>query len=158
MTAQTRRTYPSHVQLAIDAAERKADTRPRASRIELRLAFPPSTNNLYRSFIDGAGRARRAKTKTVLEYEDAVMKKVWFWLNHQGRRPPSPPYTLTITAYPPNDRRRHDASNLVKAVEDSIMAAIKGDDDDVRELRVVKETPVREPYIVLVLEGEGDED
>lgn len=158
MTAQTRRTYPSHVQLAIDAAERKADTRPRASRIELRLAFPPSTNNLYRSFVDKAGRVRRAKSKAALEYEEAVMQTLWFWLNHHRRRAPSPPYTLTITAYPPDDKRRHDASNLVKAVEDSIMAAIKGDDDDVQELRVVKEAPVRKPYIVLVLEGEGDED
>lgn len=139
------------MQLALERAQ-ALDTRPRIGRIELILPFPPSVNNLYRTFV-ARGRVMRAKTTIAKEYDDAARKTIGEWLAQRGCRPPAPPYRLTLVAYPPKDGRRHDASNLIKAPEDALMGVILGDDDHVVELHVEKREPDGWPRLVAVLEG-----
>ncbi len=154
--AGRRAAYPSHVQAALDAAVERQDTRPRATRVDLVLPFPPSLNGAYPTIVV-KGKVRRVKSKAARDYEDSVIKTFGLWLNHHGRQPPLPPYRLSFRLFPPIDGRRHDASNLVKIPEDALMVAIKGDDNDVLELHVVKERPDGYSRIVVTLEGEGDE-
>jgi Holliday junction resolvase RusA-like endonuclease len=148
-----RRRFPRHVQQAIDAAVEVQDTRPRAAKIELILEYPPSLNNAYPTVIRD-GRVVRVKSSAARRYEEAVHRTLGLWLNHHGQRPPLPPYRLSLRLFPPDDGRRHDASNAVKLPEDALMSGIGGDDDDVVDLHVVKERPDAWPRVVVTLEGE----
>jgi Holliday junction resolvase RusA-like endonuclease len=152
-----RSRFPLHVQAAIDAAVSGQDARlPRARRLELTLPFPPSVNGLYATVVTQDGLHMRVKTKRGKFYDDAVRQALAAWKREHGLRPPAPPYALTLYVYPPRDRRKHDLTNMFKAPEDALFAAIGQDDNDVTRVVARKFDPSAEPRIVLILEGNGE--
>lgn len=149
-----RSRFSLHVQAAVDAAVADQEARlPRARRLELALPFPPSVNNLYETVATRDGRLLRKKSKRGKFYESAVSEALAAWKRDHAMRPPSPPYSLTLYVYPPRDGRAHDLSNLVKAPEDALFAAIGEDDRHVVRLVCVRFEPSRDARIVLILEG-----
>lgn len=142
---------PRHLRERVEQAL-PPDPRPRAERMRLVLPFPPSTNGLYPTVVTRQGKIRRVKSQAAKDFEAAVRQTVGLWINHHQLQPPSPPWRLTLLAYPPQDGQKHDASNLAKCPEDSVMAAIGGDDNDVREVHVTKADPDGYPRLVLTLE------
>lgn len=152
MTArQGRRTLPAVLLDALAAAEAE-DTRPRADPLAVTVPFPPSVNNAYANVTTRSGVSKRVKTERASEFVKAVCEHVRWYLLAVNRRPPAPPYRLTLHLYPPLDGRKHDASNLVKLPEDALMAAIKQDDDDVLEVHVFKHAKDRQPRAEVTLE------
>lgn len=153
-----RTRLPEHLQTLVDAAVADQDARiPRAARLELTLPFPPSVNNLYETVRTQDGRLLRKKSKRGRHFEGAVQTALTAWRQANPCRPPEPPYSLTLYVYPPRDGRAHDLSNLVKAPEDALFAAIGEDDRHVVRLICVKFEPCRDPRIVLRLEGMASE-
>lgn len=156
--------YPSHVQAALDAVPiDESRLAPRAAKVQLILRFPPSTNNLYRSFVAPNGRVMRAKTKAAKDYAEHVEAEAIGWQFRHHLRLPAPPYRLDIQAYPPDDRQRHDLSNMFKCIEDALFAAlnreegVKRDDDQVVHVSGDKHEPQdRHGFVVVTLEGVGD--
>jgi Holliday junction resolvase RusA-like endonuclease len=132
---------------------------PRAERMELTLPFPPTTNNLYRTFIAPNGKIMRAKTKAAKDYAKVVAGEVSEWALANRRRPPGPPFHLVLYVFPPDDGRKHDLSNTFKAPEDALMEAMgaEADDDDVLSLYAVKKplAPCGQPRVEVILEGAG---
>lgn len=150
----SRTRFPAHVRASIDAAVGDQDARiPRAARLELTLPFPPSVNNLYETVATRDGRLLRKKSKRGKFYESAVSGALAAWKRDHALRPPAPPYSLTLYVFPPRDGRAHDLSNLVKAPEDALFAAIGQDDRHVARLMCVKFAPSSDARIVLILEG-----
>lgn len=151
-----RTRLPVAIRAAIAVAVADQDARlPRARRLELTLPFPPSVNNLYETVTTRDGRLLRKKSKRGRFYESAVSEALAAWKRDHAQRPPAPPYALTLYVYPPRDGRAHDLSNLVKAPEDALFAAIGQDDRHVVRLVCAKFEPCRDPRIVLRLEGVG---
>lgn len=145
------RTLPAVLQDAIAASE-ASDARPRADPLTVTVPFPPSVNNAYATVTTKQGKTRRVKTWGASEFAKTVREHVYWHLRTIDCRPPAPPYRLTLHLYPPQDGRKHDASNTVKIPEDALMAAIKGDDDDVLEVHVYKHAKDRQPRLDLTLE------
>lgn len=133
-----------------------SDLRPRADRMILVLPFPPSTNNLFRSFKLPNGKIGRAKTSAAKKYSEFVVEAVKAWTLEHRAQPPIGPYQLILAAWPPDDKRRHDLSNLFKCVEDSIFEAIRegapeADDDEVHEIFAIKLARSEAPCIEVQL-------
>lgn len=141
------RSLPAHIRQMLPA-----DTRPRALTMRLVLPFPPSVNGMYPTIVTKTGKVQRVKSGAAKKYEAAVRNVVGLWINHHQLQPPAPPYRLLLTVWPPQDGKKHDASNLVKAPEDAVMSAIGGDDNDVHQLVVGKLAPDPQPRIELILE------
>jgi Holliday junction resolvase RusA-like endonuclease len=152
-----RAAYPSHVQAALDAAVEAQDTRPRAARIDITLSFPPSLNNAYPTIVTKTGKLRRVLSPRAAEFKTSVRQTVRLHLIAINRRPPLPPYRLSVRAFPPKDGQRHDLTNAFKLVEDALMDVIGGDDDDVVHVEGDKEPRDAWPRIVVTLEGAGGE-
>lgn len=151
MTArQARRMLPAVLLTAIAAAEAE-DTRPRVDPLTVTVPFPPSVNNAYVNVTTRNGTSRRVKTERASEFAKTVCEHVRWHLLAINCRPPAPPWRLTLHLYPPLDGRKHDASNTCKIPEDSLMTAIKGDDDDVLELHVFKHAKDRQPRLEMTL-------
>jgi Holliday junction resolvase RusA-like endonuclease len=144
---RARAALPEHVQRLIPA-----DTRPRALTMRLVLPFPPSVNGLYPTIVTKTGKVLRVKSGAAKKYEATVRQTVGLWMAHHQQQPPAPPYRLLLTVWPPQDGHKHDASNLVKAPEDAVMAAIGGDDNDVHQIVVTKLPADGHPRIELILE------
>jgi len=97
------------------------EPRKRVERWECHLPFPPSSNNLY----ENAGNGRRKASR----YGN--------WITEAGKqlmilRPPRflSPVAIEIQYQRP-DKRKRDASNLIKAVEDLFVRhGVIQDDDD----------------------------
>jgi Holliday junction resolvase RusA-like endonuclease len=98
------------------------------------------------------GMSKRVKSERASEFAQSVCEHVRWHLTAINCRPPAPPYRLTLHLYPPIDGRKHDASNTVKIPEDALMEAIKGDDDDVLEVHVLKHAKDRQPRLEMTLE------
>lgn len=122
-----RSRLPAHIRALLP---QEADSRPRAISMLLTLPFPPSLNNLYPTVLVN-GKPRRVKSTACKRYEAAVRQIVALWQSRHQMLPPSPPYALYLRVYPPQDRARHDLTNLFKAPEDAVMASIGGEDNDV---------------------------
>jgi len=80
--------------------------------VELKLPWPPSVNNAYRSL----GMGRVVKTKTAREYFSGIAKLI------QAKQ--IPPFgdsrlKILIRCYPPDNRRR-DLGNLDKVLMDTL--------------------------------------
>jgi Holliday junction resolvase RusA-like endonuclease len=148
---QGSRRLPAVILDAMAAAEAE-DTRPRADPLTVTVPFPPSVNNAYVNVTTRKGQSKRVKSERASEFAKSVCEHVRWHLTAINCRPPAPPYSLTLHLYPPIDGRKHDASNLVKLPEDSLMAAIKQDDDDVLEVHVYKHPKDRQPRAVVTLE------
>lgn len=95
------------------------------------VPYPPSTNNLYMTV-----RNRRVKTQAARDFTEVVGEMASI-LCELGYGAPRPPYRLTIELWAP-DRRRRDADNGVKCLQDSLLKATGHDDAEVIELHVVK--------------------
>lgn len=150
------RRLPSRLQVAIDEVlAGESNKRPRAPRMELVVPFPPSLNNLYATIMLMNQTPRRVLSKRGRLYHAAVAERVKLWKLQTDRRPPAPPYSLTLRVYLP-DRRRHDLSNMPKVIEDALFAAIGEDDNDVTELHGTKVGLDRaNPRVEVTLEGVG---
>ncbi len=104
--------------------------------VRLTLPWPPSVNRYWRhdrgrTHISAAGRRYRAD--------------VWAIVAERGTNglPFRDPVRVVIRAHPP-DRRRRDVDNLGKAVLDALeFAGVVEDDHQVKDLRIVREEPVR---------------
>lgn len=133
------------------------DRRPRAEKLTLSLPWPPSTNNLYRSYVTVAGQVRRAKSKRARDFEKLVKQRVRDWGVESNRLPPVKPFQLTLLAWPPDDGQKHDLTNTFKCVEDSIFAAMysvadRADDNEVRRVVAEKMEPSGRGRIEITLE------
>jgi Holliday junction resolvase RusA-like endonuclease len=95
------------------------------------LAYPPSTNNLYMTV-----RGHRVKTPEARLYAGAVQDAAAMAKLVQGAMGP-PPYRLTLELWAP-DRRRRDADNGVKCLQDALLKCTGHDDSEVVELYVFK--------------------
>ena len=89
--------------------------------IHLTLPYPPTTNNLFMNV--GKGRIRTKKY-------DAWIAEATRHVRQQAPQPITGLYSLTLKVWRP-DRRRRDASNLIKAVEDLLVSlGVTPDDCD----------------------------
>lgn len=95
------------------------------------LPWPPSVNHAYVHsrrgvFLSAKGKAFRKRVVALL-----------------GQREPFPgPLRLTVRLNPP-DRRRRDADNTLKSIQDALQAAnAYRDDCQIHELHVFKDTPL----------------
>lgn len=95
------------------------------------LPYPPSTNSLYAT-VNG----RRVKTQAARDYAELVTQVAKVTKMLQGELG-SPPYRLTIHLWAP-DRRRRDADNGVKCLQDALLKCTGHDDAEVVELIVRK--------------------
>lgn len=86
------------------------------------LPLPPSTNSL---FPDRGGRRRKSEAyrRWIIEAGESAL------LQRLKKTPPGPgPYELEVSLYF-TDRRRRDASNYIKAIEDFLAAWMNYDDN-----------------------------
>lgn len=105
----------------------------------LTLPWPPSMNHYWRSvamgrsvrvLISARGRAYRAQVARSVALKATV--------GASGRHPLAGRLAVTVTAYPP-DRRRRDLDNLGKALLDACThAGIWLDDSQIDDLRIVR--------------------
>jgi crossover junction endodeoxyribonuclease RusA len=109
------------------------------------LPWPPSSNHAYRN-LPGKGRA---KTKAAREYTASVVDLTRVTPGRRPRR--SDRVRVTITAYPP-DRRKRDLANLEKLAVDAVMTALGLDDSQIDQLQLVRREPSATPALVLQLE------
>ena len=108
---------------------------------EIVLGYPPSVNRYYRHvgprvLISREGRRYRMETVSRLG----------------GIRRLDGDLALEVFLYPP-DRRRRDADNCLKCLQDSLVhAGAMGDDSQIKVLHVEMREPVRDGEARVVLE------
>lgn len=97
----------------------------KAFTLEL-ACLPPSTNRLWR-----AGKGRVHMADTYRTWKDAAVSTLWMQAREQSKGAGIVgPYAMRIRCVKP-DRRRRDISNLIKGLEDAVVAAgIVRDDSD----------------------------
>lgn len=112
---------------------------PRAmDAIRLTLPWPPTANNLFATVRTRQGHERRILTGEGKNYRRAV-----HWVARAARpRPILGSVAVTITAYPP-DRRRRDLDNVLKAPLDALKFAGIYVDDSYIDFLQVSRGPVR---------------
>ena len=93
--------------------------------------LPPSSNNIYATGKTG----KRYLTKTAEKYREKLQKSMM--MGGAKKECPEPPFSLHLHLRLP-DRRRRDASNAVKLLEDSIFSFLGYDDSLVYDLHVWK--------------------
>ena len=115
------------------------------TRLEATLKFPPSANRYYRVLgsrvlISREGRKYRMMTVSRLG----------------GARPLDGDLALTVHLYPP-DRRRRDADNCLKCLQDSLVhAGAMRDDSQVKILHVEMLDPVPDGKVYVLVERKED--
>lgn len=115
------------------------------TRHEITLDFPPSVNRYYRHvgprvLISREGRRYRMKAVSRLG----------------GIRPIGGDLALTVHLYPP-DRRRRDADNCLKCLQDSLVhAGAMGDDSQVKILHVEMLDPIPGGKVHVLVERKED--
>ena len=115
------------------------------TRHEITLDFPPSANRYYRVLgsrvlISREGRRYRMKTVSRLG----------------GIRPIDGDLALVVHLYPP-DRRRRDADNCLKCLQDSLVhAGAMRDDSQVKILHVEMLAPVPDGKVYVLVERKED--
>lgn len=111
------------------------------------LPFPPSVNNLF------AGKRRRYPTK---RYKAWQASAGWVIAASKRRRCTSP-VTIEIALSAP-DKRRRDASNYIKGIEDLLvtMGVLNGDDSrHVRQVTSFWSEAVGPPGAVVTIKPAG---
>lgn len=117
------------------------------TRHEIVLGFPPSVNTYYRHvgprvLISREGRKYRMMTVSRLG----------------GIKPLEGDLALTVHLYPP-DRRRRDADNCLKCLQDSLVhAGALRDDSQVKVLHVEMLEPVPDGRAYILLERKEEYD
>ena len=115
------------------------------TRHEITLDFPPSVNSYYRVLgsrvlISREGRRYRMKTVSRLG----------------GIRPIDGDLALVVHLYPP-DRRRRDADNCLKCLQDSLVhAGAMRDDSQVKILHVEMLDPIPGGKVYVLVEKKED--
>ena len=115
------------------------------TRHEITLDFPPSVNRYYRHvgprvLISREGRRYRMKAVSRLG----------------GIRPIDGDLALVVHLYPP-DRRRRDADNCLKCLQDSLVhAGAMRDDSQVKILHVEMLDPVPDGKVYVLVERKDD--
>ena len=115
------------------------------TRHEITLDFPPSANRYYRVLgsrvlISREGRRYRMKTVSRLG----------------GIRPIDGDLALVVHLYPP-DRRRRDADNCLKCLQDSLVhAGAMRDDSQVKILHVEMLDPIPGGKVYVLVEKKED--
>ena len=115
------------------------------TRHEITLDFPPSLNRYYRTLgsrvlISREGRRYRMKTVSRLG----------------GIRPIDGDLALVVHLYPP-DRRRRDADNCLKCLQDSLVhAGTMRDDSQVKILHVEMLDPIPGGKVYVLVERKED--
>ena len=115
------------------------------TRHEITLDFPPSVNRYYRHvgprvLISREGRRYRMKAVSRLG----------------GIRPIDGDLALVVHLYPP-DRRRRDADNCIKCLQDSLVhAGAMRDDSQVKILHVEMLDPVPDGKVYVLVERKED--
>jgi Holliday junction resolvase RusA-like endonuclease len=115
------------------------------TRHEITLDFPPSANRYYRVLgsrvlISREGRRYRMKTVSRLG----------------GIRPIDGDLALVVHLYPP-DRRRRDADNCLKCLQDSLVhAGAMRDDSQVKILHVEMLDPIPGGKVYVLVERKED--
>lgn len=117
--------------------------------VRYELPFPPSTNNLFVNVRRG-GRVRSEAYKAWTDIAEWEMAR-------QGRRRILGPVAVSIALVRP-DKRRRDASNTIKAVEDLLvsMGVIEADDDRIVQKVSAQWVASGAPCTVLVVEHCGE--
>ena len=113
-----------------------------AATLDVTLPWPPSVNHYW---------AARGKGRYIAPHARAWHREAWSILRaHRCRY--TGPVALYMFAYPP-DRRRRDLDNLLKAVQDALVAArVIEDDYQVAELHVVRRPPEPPGRVRVVVE------
>ena len=115
------------------------------TRLEATLKFPPSVNQYYRVLgsrvlISREGRKYRMMTVSRLG----------------GTKPLDGDLALTVHLYPP-DRRRRDADNCMKCLQDSLVhAGAMRDDSQVKILHIEMLDPIPGGKVYIVIEKKED--
>ena len=115
------------------------------TRHEITLDFPPSVNRYYRHvgprvLISREGRRYRMKAVSRLG----------------GIRPIDGDLALVVHLYPP-DRRRRDADNCLKCLQDSLVhAGAMRDDSQVKILHVEMLDPIPDGKVYVLVERKED--
>ncbi|WP_127524057.1 RusA family crossover junction endodeoxyribonuclease [Mesorhizobium sp. Z1-4] len=112
------------------------------SAIRYDLPFPPAANNLF--FNTGKGRAKSVRYKQ-------WQKDAGNLINAQGRKRITGPVSIYIGAVKP-DKRKRDISNLIKPVEDILVAMGVIEDDSLVERVNAEWMPSGPPCVVIVQE------
>jgi len=113
--------------------------------VELRLPWPPSVNNAYRSL--GVGRV--VKTKIAREYFSGVAKEI------AAKRIPSfgkSRLKILIRCHPPDNRRR-DLGNLDKVLMDTLEnSGLFKDDSQIDNLHYVRRPASPPGFVEITIE------
>jgi len=113
--------------------------------VELRLPWPPSVNNAYRSL--GVGRV--VKTKIAREYFSGIAKLI------QAKRIPSfgkSRLKILIRCYPPDNRRR-DLGNLDKVLMDTLeYSGLFENDSQIDNLHYVRRPASPPGFVEITIE------
>jgi crossover junction endodeoxyribonuclease RusA len=114
--------------------------------IVIKLPFPPSTNQYYRSIRMGRG-VRTLVSKRGREYRDAVVGECC--VSHLTNTLLGGRLSVTVTLYPP-DRRKRDLDNFNKGLLDALThAGIWGDDSQIDDLRIVRGPVVKGGHVLV---------
>ena len=113
--------------------------------IELTLPWPPSTNSIWRAFVQ-KGRVRTILSKAGREYRKTATEAAqaqYAGEPMQGR------LSVSITLHAPT-RRAYDVDNRVKAAADALThAGIWGDDEQIDRLELIR-GEIRKPGMAVV--------
>ncbi len=119
-----------------------AETSKRQDRLILSAPLPPSLNNAYTTGRDG----KRHLSAQAREYKQEVR---WIMLAEGARaKCPEPPFSFYVHLRLP-DKRRRDASNAVKILEDAIFGQLGHDDSLVLDLHVFKYIDRKNPGVTV---------
>ena len=118
------------------------------ARTRLELPYPVSVNDLHKPIIRN-GRPALVLTPQARAYRDAVAEAVLIQRAKRHRDPTigatwhgQADVAVTITVTPPDDKKKHDLDNVLKALFDGLKHAdVFHDDDQVAELHVKRLTP-----------------
>lgn len=122
--------------------------------LRVEVAWPPSVNGLWRN-----SHGRTILSRPARAWRKANLPLVMAAMLEQGVRTLADPASLAIDLFPPDDKRRRDISNSVKALEDLLVhAGALLDDAQVCCLLVTRRAAERPGRAVLWLRAAREED
>lgn len=128
------------------APRRRAGDEPAATRLE--LPYPVSVNDLYRPVVH-RGQARFILSDAARRYRQTITEAVLIQRSKRHRDPSigaarhgSDPLALRILMHPPDDKKKHDIDNVLKALLDGLKhAGVFDDDAQIEDLHVTRCQP-----------------
>lgn len=128
-------------------ADAATTTEPTTTRLV--LPYPVSVNDIYKPIIRGRGRASLILTPQARAYRQRIAEAMLLQRSRRHRDERigstwhgSDPVAVAITVTPPDDHKKHDLDNTLKALLDGLKhAAVFDDDDQIVELHVRRLPP-----------------